>query len=473
MEATVILHDHNIELQLPTDQLIEMLSNGYNVDIKMHRFRDRVYRYIAPDYVRPLLKEQEDLFEGLLIVKQSADEVWRWNMERIIRTHFGEVLIPNACGLDYCEQVGINLNGNIIDQMRAYIKELLELSTKVWDGDSVRSIFNSIAYLSKLRQINGAIDPLDVETYFPLALPFGHFRITATSLPNHIRLYWNEESLLSTMFYLSKGSFAIKENAERGEISVAIPIHPYWSQTVSVSDTTPEHPFVASVIPTRKPVVVHRLVGDKLFMYDREVDVPDEPDWNIPCDGREVTLFVPIPDADTLDLMMGSSVRLDDYKRYQHFSEFVYPVRVKLSSPLRVLHTLDRLATMLRTDIEITALPETEADLDDYRFIHPPSLMILLSQVLLQIHPPKTLTELAYRLIRMYRKLQAASGDFAPWQCVTLDGYRDFLSLCDDPFLLMRSRARFDDYVRFRLVPDSMTKEQLDEELASLFPARF
>jgi len=208
-------------------------------------------------------------------------------------------------------------------------------------------------------------------------------------------------------------------------------------------------------------LVTYRLYKDGRFTlltdedeFDLEVN-PIGTDIPVP---HETKLFVPIPDVETLDIMLGIPTTFKTYAGYNMFTNVYVPVSARWNSPVEAMFVLDRLSTMLTTGMVISDYRKPQNGSRPFRYVHPQVLKSLLSQVLLNQYLSKStvsLNRIAYAWLWLNRHFGDVLREF-PWQKVTVGGWEDMVAFVNTESVngyahsMQRSFPTLEEYIRER-----------------------
>lgn len=460
----------HVEEGLPYENLIEVLQRGMNVKVSVFSkdVMGALYEHpvhadiVCPAHLKLFLLEQQQLFQAVKpwATFPDASQVLKEHLRQQIEDRLEYEIRRDEYALREANRLGISDVSGMLKYIEARIGSLDR-----YNGETIVKLFRNLLLVDRIERRNPHLHMMEfIQSSKHIAvMSLGYVSARADVLNPYAeqdRLYLVPEyPFIHNWFSYSSVFYP------QGDNGLRVYLHPYWQQsgdgvTVQLARPLPLEPVEMF------PCLEYELQDGRLFVNGQAVQVSDTVPMDIPCDGREIDLVVPIPSADTLDLMTGVQIDFEQYQSYDQFEQAGYPVRLRLESPMQVLYALDRLASMLISGMFITGrefeVDDGEGGRVERRYTHRWTLASLLNQLLVQVYPPRTLNELVYRLLVMRNRFR----DRSPWESVTVDGYRDGLAIVKE---MSRSFPTLDGYLRERRALCAAVGWDVSTELPGMF----
>lgn len=452
---------------IPGERIVKLLDKGHVLKLKLDEHEQNLsMTYIAPDSTKLFLLELGNILnelsqQGHIASFPSVGQRWYY-------------ILSSGMGHRACSFLNAAMHAKRIqsqhkirtknDKVR-YIAQRLNYQVNMPEKD-VNQLFLGLARLDLLHILNPKLNiPSRLQEDQQLTVmalgnvTFHADELLPYALQDKLYLSWRTSRQYNQWIATHFGDFSDQFRLSRmgDRLTLNVPLHPQWRQREDGGiDLNLDYRNVLDLYEV--PYLVYSM-DDRGNFYvgtdDQQLEVRWDIDLDIQCDDEIYQLHIPLLETDSLDMMMGTPVRFRDYFLYSGLSNVTYPVNLILRSPMETMFVLDRLATMLTSGMVIQdvslEINDGEGGKVERRYTQPWVLASLITQLLFQQKPPKTLNECAYRLLRMARIWHGMKEH--PWGKVTIDGYRDELAIASlgNPPLLARSHGSLQEYITERV----------------------
>lgn len=455
---------------IPREHIVEWLNEGRTLTVQLGEYRQSLsMTYIAPDSTRLFLMELES------ILKELSQQRYVWYFPTTSELLF--YVIAKEAVHKVCSFVNAAMHAKRMQREHGlytrqdklqYIARTLDYQQN-WGPDELEQLLLGLARLDLVYRLNPMLDIpsrlKEDQNFAVMALGNVTFRadeLLPYAVQDKLYINWHD-SHVSDLYtswiagYLGDFSSQFRTGQIGDYLTLQVAIHPQWKQSERGIELNLDYRKVLDLYEV--PYLMYQMDDDgNLYVggHAEPLEVKWDIDLDIKCDDDEIyKLYVPLLETDSLDMMVGTPVRFRDYFLYSGFSNVVYPVNIRLRSPMETMFVLDRLATMLTTGMVIKdvslQINDGNGGTVERRYTQPWILASLITQLLFRQKPPATLNECAYRLLRMMQIW--GKMEEHPWSKVTVDGYRDDLNIASlgNPPLLARSHDSLDEYITERV----------------------
>lgn len=448
---------------VPRERIVKWLDEGHILRVRLDDYEQTLApSYMVPDSAKLFILELENMLNQLSQHRHvwyfpTASEQWFYVVASKAVHKVCSFLNAAMHAKRIQREHGIHTRADKLQ----YIAQTLNYQQN-WSPDELDQLMLGLARLDLVYRLNPVLDVperlKEDQNFTVMALGNVTFRadeLIPYAVQDRLCINWCDVYTSWAADYLGEFASQFRTGKMGDYLTLQVSVHPQWTECEHGLELNLDYRNVLDVYEV--PYLIYQMDGDGNLYINGYVD-PLEVKWDIDldikCDDEIYKLYVPLLETDSLDMMMGTPVSFRNYFLYSGFSDVVYPVHIRLRSPMETMFVLDRLATMLTSGMVISdvslEINDGEGGKVERRYTQPWVLASLITQLLFQQNPPKTLNECAYRLLRMAQIWGSMKEH--PWSKVTIEGYRDDLALASlgNPPLLARSHGSVREYVQER-----------------------